>query len=132
VSQRPDLKVFHFDTLHARCERFLPLVVTTKRSKQAQQFRLARSLYYSLVVGGEVQELEAIVDARHAPLFSEASAFAAELLAPAGYLHREMPPDGIWDEELVNELAGHLAVDPRVVRHQIENRDLGEIEGTYD
>jgi hypothetical protein len=123
-----ELPSFHFDTLHARSATRLPLVVTVRRMPYAQQFRLARSLYYSLVVGREVQELEAIVDIRHAPFFSEASAFAAELLAPANYLKQEMPADGIWKESYVTQVATSLMVSPLVIKHQIENRQIGELE----
>lgn len=56
---------------------------------------------------------------------SEANAFAAELLAPVKLLRQLAPPSGIWGVQHRARVARALKVSPKIIDHQIENRQLG-------
>jgi hypothetical protein len=112
------------DTVHLKRSNQLPIVMTATTTAQAHSFRLARSLYYFLFLGGGGDR--AISDSRMIQgRLSEANAFAAELLAPADVIRAHTPPSRVWTRQQRQIVAETLGVDQRIVAHQIENRDLG-------
>jgi hypothetical protein len=98
----------------------MPITLTRVRSEPAQRFRLAKSIYYALCTSDRI-----VVDSARMPRHSEANAFAAELLAPRAYIAQHVPDGGWWSDDAIETVARQCAVDPRVIMHQIDNRDLG-------
>ncbi len=112
------------DTIHLKRSGHMPVVMTATRTAKAQCFRLARSLYYFLFLGGSGDR--AISDSRMVQgRLSEANAFAAELLAPADVIRAHAPSSRVWTRKQRKIVAAELGVDQQIVTHQIENRDLG-------
>lgn len=115
------------DAVHIQEAGRMPAVLTTARHPGAQRFRLARSLYH-LIFTEPSKPLAAFADS---PLLaselSESNAFAAELLAPVKLLRESAPPSGVWDSARCHAIARSLKVSPKVIEHQIENRDLGRL-----
>lgn len=101
----------------------MPIAVTSARDPRGQRFRVAKCIYYALC------SPEAIApDSPLMPRHSEANAFAAELLAPKAFIEHNVPQGGVWIADAVEDLADHCGVDPRVIEHQIRNRDIGMLE----
>jgi hypothetical protein len=113
------------NTVHLKVMQRPPLVLTSRGMKPARRFRLARALYHFLF-GGRPDGNSLVVDS---PLMSEdlseANAFAAELLAPADRLRTSTPASGAWTQDLQHSVARALGVSPKVIGHQVRNRDLG-------
>ena len=117
------------DTVHVQKKDLLPAVITTIKDPAGKRFRLARALYHFLFSAAS-GETSAFVDSPWVPgEFSEANAFAAELLAPAKLLGERTPPNGAWDARMQRKVAHELRVSPKVIAHQIENRGLGFLAG---
>ena len=113
------------DTVHVRLAGSMPVVLTKTNIGSAQRFRIARSLYHFLFGAAGTGSL-AIADSPLIPgRLSEANAFAAELLAPVDVIRAEAPSNGVWSVEATRAMANKLSVGPSVVKHQIENHDLG-------
>lgn len=107
------------DAVHVRAPGGPPRVVTTLPTRPAQAFRLARSLYHGLFGGAA----PVVADSRLlGSRFSEANAFAAELVAPVERLKQLAPATHVWEQEHLDAAAAALGVNPRVVLHQVENR----------
>ncbi len=107
-------------------DHVLPTVVTTATESASKRFRTSKALYYSLF-GASTGARATTVDSPVVPMYSEANAFAAELLAPAEFLRTRTPSDGVWERQHVASVARELAVSPMVVQHQIENRRIGSV-----
>lgn len=107
------------DAVHVRKPGGPPSLVTTLPVKSAQAFRIARSLYHGLFGGAA----PVVADSRLlGSRFSEANAFAAELVAPVERLKQLAPASHVWEQEHLDAAAAALGVNPRVVLHQVENR----------
>ncbi len=114
------------ETVHILRAGRMPIVATRAQSQKSRHFRLARTLYYFLYSRHGIIESAVADSAMHLTgERSEANAFAAELLAPAELLRSMMPPHGAWDHDLVEDAAKRIEVSPRLVEHQILNRNLG-------
>lgn len=107
------------DTVHVRQEGAPPCLVTTHPTRPAQTFRVARALYHGLFGGSAAL----VADSRLlGSRFSEANAFAAELVAPLEKLKQLAPPSGVWEPADVDAAAHATGASRVVVRHQVENR----------
>jgi hypothetical protein len=101
----------------------MPVAITSARDERSQRFRVAKCIYYALCSRDTIA-----ADSPLLPRHSEANAFAAELLAPKAFIQTHTPQGGVWVADAVEDLAAHCGVDPRVIEHQIRNRDLGVVE----
>lgn len=115
------------DTIHVREPGSPPCVVTRVQAGPAQTFRVARSLYHGLFGGaGRLVADSKLLRSR----FSEANAFAAELVAPLERLKELAPPTGVWEKDDVDKAALAVGASPQVVLHQVQNRPgLGVLAG---
>ena len=113
------------DTVHYHPGDRIPAVLTSVRSGPALRFRLARSLYHLFF------RERPRAENRHGGLslvpgiFSESNAFAAELLAPVAALREMTPEAGVGVRE--SSRLTQVAVSPKVIEHQVENRELGAV-----
>jgi hypothetical protein len=108
------------DAVHVRAPGGPPGLVTTWTTRPAQTFRIARSLYHGLFGGAAT----VVADSRLlGSRFSEANAFAAELVAPVERLKQLAPASHVWETEHLDAAAAALGVNRQVVRHQVENRE---------
>lgn len=103
----------------------MPCALAAADDDRAGRFRLAKSVFLALASGADAAGV--VVDTARAARHSEANAFAAELLAPAAFLATLTPADGIWEREDIERAARACATGRRIIAHQIQNRDLGEL-----
>ncbi len=102
-----------------------PQVATSKTREVSKTYLLARALCEYLCSGAE-----------NAALLTEISsdrqkrnrAFAAELLAPAEGLRKLLSGSRISQSE-VTEIAAHFGVSEWVVKYQVQNHRIGDVEG---
>jgi hypothetical protein len=112
------------EAVHLKFANDMPVTMTVATQSSARRFRLARSLYYFLFMGGTGSY--AVADSAILPgARSEANAFATELLAPVERLRAQAPPHGVWTNEQRRSIARELGVGHKVIDHQIENHRLG-------
>lgn len=96
------------------------LVLRRRYKKPVARFSTARALWH-LVQDSTPQRF--LLTTAHADRQRSERAFAAELLAPANGVEQLLPDlGGIVTAEDVEDVAGHFAVSPLVIRHQIENQ----------
>lgn len=112
------------DTVYYHASDRMPAVMTSVTLGSARRFRLAGALYHFLFVRSAAPVAPR---SQLLPEFSEANAFAAELLAPVARLRDYAPSGGYWAAASIRAAARDLAVSPLVIRHQIENRRLGHL-----
>lgn len=123
LSTTPQL-VMGVDTVHVREPGAPPALVTTHQTRPAQTFRVARALYHGLFGGAaRVVADSRLVGSR----FSEANAFAAELLAPVERLKQLAPTNRVWEDQHLDAASTALGVSRLVVQHQVQNRGLGHV-----
>jgi hypothetical protein len=111
------------DMITVRQRGKMPISLVPHMNETGIRFRVAKSLYYALSSDDTF-----VVDSARLPRSSEANAFAAELLAPRAFIESRIPAGGWWSTEDVDNVARECAVLPRVIEHQIENRNLGVYE----
>lgn len=102
-----------------------PVIVGPQLSQTGSVFRWARALYFWC--GDQLSEGPRLLTRSHARPQRESRAFAAELLAPAAAIRPLLSGFSVGSSEL-NDLAGKFRVSPEVIRHQIQNHDLGVVE----
>lgn len=59
-------------------------------------------------------------------------AFAAEFIAPAVGIQQHTPPSGVVSEEEVAGIAGHFRTSEYVIRHQIQNHQIADIQESVE
>lgn len=99
----------------------VPFVVTRPARAGEQRFARARALH-ALIAADTPRLVTAAFDADQ----QASRAFAAELLAPAEDIRSRLTSRFVDSDDL-EALAGVYRVSPRLIRHQIENHQLGEI-----
>ena len=102
----------------------LVLVTADNRNEHAERFRLARAAFFpvSRALGKKGRLLTRAVT----PPQRAARAFAAELLVPSAALENRV--SGRLGDREIEDLAAEFAVNPLVIRHQIENHGLGFVD----
>ena len=100
-----------------------PACVTVPRGESGRRFLMARALgdYLGRLTSGPGM-LSSLATDRQA----QSRAFAAEFLAPARSLRQRLTNDSI-DAEETDDLGREFGVSSEVIRHQIENHDLGRV-----
>ena len=103
-----------------------PSCVIVRRGHEARRFLVARSLGDYL---GRDEPGPAVLGRLDSPRQAHSRAFAAELLAPAAWLHAAVGGARRVDRAAAAELAAELQVSPWVVQHQVRNHDIAEVPG---
>ena len=100
------------------------LVIADSRSEVTERFRLARAAFFPVTksLGAGARLLTRSVT----PPQRTARAFAAELLAPAEALAKRV--SGRLNDQDVDNLATEFMVSQQLIRHQVENHNLGYVE----
>jgi len=101
-----------------------PSCVIARRGYEARRFLIARALGDYL---GRVQPGLGVLGKLDSPRQAHSRAFAAELLAPAAWLRREVKGVRQIDRGTAVQLAAELQVSPWVVQHQIRNHNIAEV-----
>ena len=102
-----------------------PACMTVRRGRSGTRFLTARALgdYLDRSVHGP-----GLLSTLYTDRQAQSRAFAAEFLAPAAALRRQIAGDRV-DAEQVHDLCDEFGVSDWVIRHQIENHDLASIAG---
>lgn len=102
-------------------------ILAYDRSTEAKSFRLARDLHAVLFEGEPSKPFARVSSGYLAGSFAAGNAFATELLAPVDFVKKKLGSQKFISERTVESLASELKVQPQLVRHQIENHQLGTI-----
>lgn len=95
------------------------------RREENLKFAFCRSLYNYLFSD---QSSLSLVTGSHLESQKGNRAFAAEFLVPADSLRKLVTREEVGQEE-IDELAAEFNVSPMVVRHQIENHEIAQVNG---
>jgi hypothetical protein len=88
--------------------------------KPQSRFMTARALWH---LTHDASPQRFLLTTSHADRQRSERAFAAELLAPGDGVRQLLPDDdGVLTSADIEDVAGHYAVSPLVVRHQVENQ----------
>ena len=101
-----------------------PALAIGKRHGDSAKFAFSRALFEYLT---QPESSACIVTSARSARQQRNRAFAAEFLAPAGLIHARLSGDHIYSDE-VDDLATEFGVFSSVIRHQIENHRLAEVE----
>jgi hypothetical protein len=93
------------------------LVANSSRYEESTRYRLARGLYF--LPSADHPGTTRLITGAHTWDQRASRAFAAELLAPAAFVHAELGAEA--SDECINDLARNLRVSTRVIEHQLTN-----------
>jgi hypothetical protein len=94
---------------------------SVSKLKPSRRFDFARALFSLLFNPASY----ALISKAHTTYQQSSRAFAAELLAPSEGLRQRLPANRAIDDEILERLADEFRVSSWVVRHQVENHQLG-------
>ena len=102
-----------------------PSCVVVRKPDKGRRFLLARALGDYI---GRSESGPAILGTLNTARQAESRAFAAEFLAPAESLRERVGNARAVDSQAVDELADEMKVSSWVVRHQVTNHAIAEVE----
>ena len=115
--------------IHACVASDSPSCVMIRRPETGRRFLLARALGDYL---GRDELRPTILGTLDTARQAQSRAFAAEFLAPAEWIRKQVGSTEIVDGQVVDEYADELGVSSWVVRYQIQNNGIADILGPYD
>lgn len=121
----PGSATTRLDGLVGQVEHGQPaIIVPGSRSPESERFRLGRAAF--CVLSGEASTSPRLLSGAFTWMQRASRAFAAELLVPSAALAKRV--FGLVTQAEVQIIANEYSVSPLLVRHQIENHDLGFVE----
>ncbi len=121
----PGSTTTRLDGLVGQVEHDQPaIIVPGSRSLEGERFRLGRAAF--CVLSGEASTSPRLLSGAFTWMQRASRAFAAELLVPSAALAKRV--FGLVTQAKVQAIANEYRVHPLLVRHQIENHDLGFVK----
>ncbi len=112
-----------FDGLVVENQRRTPVFTIFTRTNEAQRFAFCRALFDYLTG----RDRSWLLTSAHTERQKRNRAFAAEFLAPADSIRSELS-GGFADDETLADLADKFGVSEYVIRHQIHNHGIADVE----